>query len=81
LKFPLVGKGHTYLRRAVDHVIVGEDVAFRADHHAGTQTLLTMIPRLRQGKVSVAISLATKELAEERHHVFRGARAPPDDLG
>jgi hypothetical protein len=40
-----------------------------------------MIPRLRQSKVFIAITLAAKELAKERHHPFGGLRARSDNLG
>src|SRR5437773_1933512 len=80
LQFPLVGKCDAHIRGAIDDVIVGEDVAFRADDNAGAQALLAMIARLWQSKASVAI-FAAEELAEERHHLFRGLRPRPDDPG
>src|SRR4029077_9467005 len=81
LKFPLLRKSDTYFCRAIDYVIVGEDVTFRANDNAGAQILLTMIPRLRQSKVFIAIALAAKELPKERHHPFRGLRARSDNPG
>src|SRR2546430_8931205 len=52
LQFPLVGKCDAHIRGAIDDVIVGEDVASRADDNAGAQALLAMIARLWQSKAS-----------------------------
>ena len=76
LEFALVVQRHHNRRRSVYHMVIGQDVAFRADNHARAQRLFgpfTWHPGPRPVAVSALIpaALISEELTEERFQPLR----------
>src|ERR1039458_8845509 len=63
--FVLVVQDHGYGGGMIYHVVVGQDVAIRADDHARTQALFLLLPRPAGLPTAVAL-ITAKELAEHR---------------
>ena len=64
LELAAVGEDHFQIRGVIDYMVVGQDVAFRAHNHAGTETLGTLLI----GNIELAAKLVAEELAEQRIH-------------
>ena len=75
LEFPFVMQRHGNLRGAIHHVIVGQDVAFGADDHARSESLLGALARHLELRPA-AVALIAEELAEERFQSLRDLTWP-----
>ena len=74
-EFALVGKGDAHVGGAIHDVVIGQNVAFRADDDAGAQPLLALRPRRRLPAATPERVVAiAEELAEHRIHL--GHRLP-----
>ncbi len=60
-KFPLVFQRHGDIRRAIHHVVVGQDIAVGADDYAGAETVLL----LRTGRLTLTLPLVAATPATE----------------
>ena len=74
----LIGERHCDIGGAIDDVVVGEDVAIRADDHARTQALLALFP-LPGLHVAVA-AIAATALSRRRHAALIAVIAAAEEL-
>ena len=67
--------GHADAGGAVDHVVVGEDLAVGGEHHAGAGRLLALV-----AEVGVDVDQARVDLGGDGGDVRRGTGTPLDEL-